>query len=228
MQAGTARVVFWDFDGTLAHREGLWSATLESALRLVAPGLGVTATALRPELSVGLPWHTPDETVPPRTPAEWWSAQRPLFLRAFARAGVPEQIAARAVAEIPTEYYRPGAWALADGAEAALQVAGAAGYRNAILSNHAPELPILVDALGLGPLVDRTITSAAVGAEKPNPLIFRHALDAMSAGPDVWMVGDNPVADVEGAEALGIRAILVTPEHGLAEAAARIAAVTSP
>jgi putative hydrolase of the HAD superfamily len=57
-------------------------------------------------------------------------------------------------------------------------------------------------------LVEEVINSAVVGAEKPNPLIFRHALAVTGADPDSWMIGDNPVADVEGARGVGMRAIL--------------------
>ncbi|MEO8528212.1 MAG: HAD-IA family hydrolase [Pseudolysinimonas sp.] len=217
-----ARVVFWDFDGTLARRDGLWSATLESAARIVAPELGVTAADLRPELTVGFPWHTPDLVVPPRSADEWWNAQRPLFLRAYARAGVRTKTAELAVAEIPREYYRPAAWALAHDAIPALKITATAGYRNAILSNHAPELPTLVEQLGLGPFIDGTITSAAVGAEKPNPRIFAYALELMNAGTDVWMIGDNPIADIAGAEAAGIQAILVTENTTILQAATHI------
>ena len=172
MRNGTARVVFWDFDGTLASREGLGSSTLEGALRIVAPGLGLTAEAFRPQLSVGFPWHNPDVAGAARSAEAWWAAQRPVFLDAYIKAGVQQCTAERAIDEIPKEYYRPTAWTLAEDAVSALQITAAAGYRNAILSNHAPELPTLVDQLGLGRWVDVTITSAAVGAEKPNPIVF--------------------------------------------------------
>ncbi len=97
-----------------------------------------------------------------------------------------------------------------DGAADALRTTADAGYRNIILSNHAPELPALVDALGIGPLVEFTITSAAVGAEKPNRAIFRYAIERaqLRCTEHVWMVGDNPTADVAGAEGVGIRGVL--------------------
>ncbi|HVS84245.1 MAG TPA: HAD hydrolase-like protein, partial [Gaiellaceae bacterium] len=38
---------------------------------------------------------------------------------------------------------------------------------------------------------------------------FRLALRACGDPAEVWMVGDNPIADIEGAEAVGIRAIRV-------------------
>lgn len=56
---------------------------------------------------------------------------------------------------------------------------------------------------------DLTITSATVGAEKPNPVIFRYAIHTAGAAPaNSWMIGDNPIADVEGARMAGLSAIL--------------------
>lgn len=83
------------------------------------------------------------------------------------------------------------------------------GYKNIILSNHLPELPEIVNSIGLMEYIDICITSANVGYEKPNPKIFQHAMDITGNPQVAWMVGDNLKADVRGAEAFGIRAILV-------------------
>jgi putative hydrolase of the HAD superfamily len=220
----TGRVVFWDFDGTLATREGLWSSTLEQALQPIAPELRLTAADFRGDLAVGFPWHTPDIVRATQSAAAWWAGQHSLFFRAYTNAGVAPADAERAIAAIPQEYYRSTAWTLATGAVPALNTITAAGYRNVILSNRAPELPQLVADLGLASWIDLTITSAAVGAEKPNRRIFEHAIQISGAGDDVWMIGDNPVADVAGAEAAGIRAILIGPERTLTAAANQIVA----
>ncbi|MFC4245048.1 HAD family hydrolase [Gryllotalpicola reticulitermitis] len=222
MRYGSKRVVFWDFDGTLAMRDGLWSETLAQALLSIAPELGLSAGDFRDQLSVGFPWHAPDVVRVTQSAAAWWAAQHALFLDAYTNAGVPPDDAERAIAAVPREYYRPTAWTLAADAVSALSATAAAGYRNVILSNHAPELPQLVADLGLARLIDRTITSAAVGAEKPNPHIFEYALEDMGAGDDVWMIGDNPVADIGGAEAVGIRAIHINPQCTLSDAVNQI------
>jgi putative hydrolase of the HAD superfamily len=48
-----------------------------------------------------------------------------------------------------------------------------------------------------------------VGAEKPLPAIFQHAITMTHASvTDSWMIGDNPVADVHGARNAGLSAIL--------------------
>ncbi|HUA61713.1 MAG TPA: HAD hydrolase-like protein, partial [Verrucomicrobiae bacterium] len=46
----------------------------------------------------------------------------------------------------------------------------------------------------------------------PNPEAYRTALATIGATGNVWMIGDNITADVLGAEAAGLRAILVRTE----------------
>ncbi|MFT4164844.1 MAG: HAD-IA family hydrolase [Microlunatus sp.] len=205
-------VLFWDFDGTLAVRDGRWSGALVEAVRLVDPHASLRADQLRPHLQSGFPWHRPDVVVEVTTSAAWWTRLRPVIVNTYATAGIGSQVANAAVDLLPTTYYSPGSWRLVDDAVEALEQARLAGYRNVILSNHAPELPELVQDLGLSPLIELTITSAAIGAEKPNPLIFQYAIDLARACVErSWMIGDNPVADIAGAETAGLRAVLVGP-----------------
>jgi putative hydrolase of the HAD superfamily len=64
--------------------------------------------------------------------------------------------------------------------------------------------------LDLRHLVDVAVVSGLAGVEKPDPAIFLQALDAAGATPEQAIhVGDNVRDDVEGAEAVGIRGILV-------------------
>ena len=112
-------------------------------------------------------------------------------------------------AEVHARYIDPAGYVVYDDSFPTLRELGRGGWRHFILSNHVPELPDIVAALGLRPFVEEVITSARVDYEKPNPEIFRLALDMAGNPAAAWMVGDNVVADVMGAEAAGIRAILV-------------------
>jgi putative hydrolase of the HAD superfamily len=78
-----------------------------------------------------------------------------------------------------------------------------------VLSNHVPELHGLIDGLGLAPHLDDVFSSGLTGYEKPHPEAFRMVLAACGNPTQAWMVGDNPHADVEGAEGVGLPAILV-------------------
>ncbi|MBS0411133.1 MAG: HAD family hydrolase [Proteobacteria bacterium] len=67
-----------------------------------------------------------------------------------------------------------------------------------------------VQALGLAPRLGAVVISEEVGVAKPDPAIFHLALDRLGvAAADAWFVGDNPDADVRGAEAAGLTAFWV-------------------
>lgn len=109
------------------------------------------------------------------------------------------------------------AYADAVGVLAALRERGVA---TALVSNVGFDLRPVLDGLGLLSWLDAVVLSYEVGAIKPEPEIFRAALDALGgvAPQDALMVGDH-AAD-GGAVALGIRSLLLpysTPggTHGL-------------
>src|SRR5206468_2331163 len=67
------------------------------------------------------------------------------------------------------------------------------------------------------PLVDRIVHSTRAGVAKPDPAIFHLALEALGVPPaEALHAGNEVVADVEGARAAGLRAVLVDREGRLA------------
>ena len=66
-------------------------------------------------------------------------------------------------------------------------------------------------AAGLDQLAPFIIVSEAAGYKKPDPRIFRDALDqtGLSSPEHVLFVGDNPRADVDGAKRFGMKATWV-------------------
>ena len=97
-----------------------------------------------------------------------------------------------------------------DDAREGLLAARAAGARVAVVSNWDVSLSEVLELVGLAPLIDAVVTSAAVGAAKPAPAIFRHALALAGVGPgEALHVGDTLSEDVRGAQACGIAAVLL-------------------
>jgi putative hydrolase of the HAD superfamily len=92
----------------------------------------------------------------------------------------------------------------------ALARARAAGRRLVVVSNWDVSLHEVLERLGLTPMLDGVVTSAAVGARKPSPEIFEHALGlAGVAAHEAVHVGDSLAEDVAGARAAGIEAVLI-------------------
>jgi putative hydrolase of the HAD superfamily len=84
------------------------------------------------------------------------------------------------------------------------------GLRLVVASNWDCSLPGWLAAAGLWELLDGAVSSAVVGAAKPDPAVFRAALELAGARPgEAVHVGDSLDNDVAGARAAGIRAVLV-------------------
>ncbi|NKB65834.1 MAG: HAD-IA family hydrolase [Candidatus Latescibacteria bacterium] len=65
-----------------------------------------------------------------------------------------------------------------------------------------------IDGLGLGDYFDAVLISEAEGVSKPAAEIFLRALQRLDAtAEETVMVGDNPSADIAGAQACGMKAI---------------------
>ena len=89
------------------------------------------------------------------------------------------------------------------------------GLRLICVSNWDYALPMVLADVGLVDAVDFAVTSAAFGARKPDPAIFRAALEVAGCEPgEALHVGDSPAEDVEGARAAGIRALLIDRDGG--------------
>lgn len=89
------------------------------------------------------------------------------------------------------------------------------GVRLACVSNWDVSLPSVLDRCGLADGLDAVVTSAAVGARKPDPAIFAAALEAAGCVPgEALHVGDTEDEDIEGARAAGIRALLIDRDGG--------------
>ena len=106
-----------------------------------------------------------------------------------------------------------------------------AGIATALISNVGRDVTELLTTTGLADYLDAVVLSYQVGAVKPDPAIFSHALALLGVpAADTLMVGDNPGAD-SGAVAVGIRTMLLPrtwlPVRGL-NVVCRIVGVPEP
>jgi putative hydrolase of the HAD superfamily len=74
-----------------------------------------------------------------------------------------------------------------------------------VVSNWSTDLPALLDEWGLAPFFTTIVVSDVVGSHKPQPQMFRIALERLDVPPGAALhVGDDYDADVQGARAAGI------------------------
>jgi FMN phosphatase YigB (HAD superfamily) len=87
-------------------------------------------------------------------------------------------------------------------------------YRLGIVSNFYGNLEAVCRGTGLCSIFSVLVDSHCVGVAKPDPAIFRVALDALCATPDTTLfVGDSLRRDREGARRAGMRFVWLQPEN---------------
>lgn len=207
------KAILWDFDGTLAFHRTRWSGCFLQVLDERFPDHGATLEDSRRLLATGYPWHVPDQPhLHLCDPEEWWRSLETNLATAYGQLGYAEDDAitlARALREL---YVRPEGFELYDDVLPALTSLKEQGWNHYILSNHMPELRAICAALGLSELLAETVNSAETGYEKPHPEAFRIAKQVVGEARTIMMVGDNPIADVAGAERAGLVGFLVRAE----------------
>lgn len=98
----------------------------------------------------------------------------------------------------------------------ALQALRERGLTLVVVSNWDCSLGEWLDRAGIGQMVDGVVSSAVVGVAKPAPAVFEAGLELAGCAPaEAVFVGDSVENDVEGAQAAGVRAILVRREGDL-------------
>lgn len=210
--------LLWDFDGTLAKREGHQSGAMMYALDHYHPNHGITIEQIRPLIKNSFPWHTPELSHHHlNTPQIWWQHVENIFFNAFVSAGLQDDIAKK-LSKITHEHYiNADEFILFPGTIEVLTSLKEKGWQNIVLSNHVPELAQIVAKKGLGKLFSHCITSASIGYEKPNEQAFKFAIELAGNPHEIVMIGDNISADVKGAKNAGIEAILIhtTPDESV-------------
>ena len=84
------------------------------------------------------------------------------------------------------------------------------GYKLALVSNAPPDVAETVSDLGLRRYFPVIVVSGVAGVSKPNPEIFKIALQGIGAEPgEAVHVGDLYEADVEGARNAGVTGLLI-------------------
>jgi len=77
-----------------------------------------------------------------------------------------------------------------------------------VTNNEVAEQEEKLDSFGLRPLIDFMIVSEGVGVAKPDPAIFRLALERAETAPDeTVMIGDSWRSDIAGARGVGVAAV---------------------
>ena len=126
------------------------------------------------------------------------------------RGALPDEASSLAIEPLTEALLASISFSVFADAVPALAAARSSGTRLVVVSNWDVSLHDVLAALGITPLVDGVVTSAELGARKPDPTIFARGLElAGVAAPDALHVGDSFEEDVVGARAAAIEPVLI-------------------
>jgi putative hydrolase of the HAD superfamily len=209
-------VVFLDVGDTLVRAHPSWAAVYLSVLEEF--GIRVDEPTLRRALddTFGAGGDYVDGPFDATREASY-QRLKAFDTRVLAAFGQPEP---------PDEFFRSleaafaerSAWWVFEDVPPALDALTNAGHRLAVISNWSWSAPELLHTLELARHFEALVISDRVGYLKPHRLIFEHALEIMGVPAERTVhVGDSVRADVHGAMAAGIPAVLIdraTHAHG--------------
>jgi len=95
-------------------------------------------------------------------------------------------------------------------------------FRLGFLSNYPCGRSILdsLDRIGLAPMFETALVSGDIGYAKPHPRPFQAVLEKMDLPAEECVyVGDNWLADIQGAKGVGMKAVLTTQYEAYADIA---------
>ena len=105
---------------------------------------------------------------------------------------------------------RPEAWRVFDDVAETLEALRSRGLSIAIASNFDHRLHAVCEGLPEVATISKRVVSSEVGYRKPSAGYYNRLAEVCGVLPQqVLMVGDTPTNDIEGARAVGMRAVLV-------------------
>jgi putative hydrolase of the HAD superfamily len=138
-------------------------------------------------------------------------AWRDYFHIILSRVGVPGEEQSSIIDALWEAHQRFGLWTVAiPGGPETVADLKRRGFRLGVVSNAEGRVEQDLDAAGYAGLLETVVDSHIVGVEKPDPEIFRIALERMDASAEsAVFLGDVPSVDIVGARAAGVMPILL-------------------
>lgn len=209
------RAVLLDAGGTLVGPRDSYGAVYAR----VFADLGVHRSAQEFDAAMSSSWAEIERRLPsganrygscPADEERYWSGFVTEVVRRLDPPALSPNVASRALRRLRDAFRDPGAWNVWPEVPGALDSLAAHEILLGIVSNWDSRLPALLAALGLRDRFQAIAVSALDGVEKPDPGLFRIALDRLGVPPERALhVGDHPELDVRGALAAGIDAALL-------------------
>lgn len=210
MTIGSIRAVFFDAGNTLifprlddvarALTDFGYPSTAEDFLSAERTGKHKLDEQLWPQIRRG--------EVPPAADKLYWYA----YLHALMeRKRVPQEAREHTARFVAERFRDLQLWSVCPpDTKPVLERLSKQGYLMGVISNSVGTMELRLQQIGLAQYFTVILDSAVVGVEKPNPEIFRLALQrAQVAATEALFVGDSHSIDIGGARLAGLHGVLL-------------------
>ncbi|MGL5416361.1 MAG: hypothetical protein ACRDAU_11925 [Clostridium sp.] len=135
------RIILWDFQGTLAHNEYMFSKVLYGVMS-DEDKEKFNLQNFKNKKLVGFPWQKCELRYEPKY---WWENAQKIFNKIYLELGLNKKEALKYTSKIKKEFLKAKDFILYPESIEVLKYFKYMGYKNIILSNHIPELDIIVN-----------------------------------------------------------------------------------
>ena len=212
LEVRTPKAIFLDLDDTILNDSGPVDACWREACAVGSAACGVTPDVLYQAVRSSGNWFWSDAERHRTGRLDLQTARTEVVRLALKDLGVYEEDLA---VRIGREYHdrREERLEIFPDALDTLQWLRRRGCKLALLTNgNGGPQRTKIEKFGLEPLFDLILIEGEVGFGKPDPRVYKLALDRLSLSPaDVWMAGDNLEWDVVQPQRLGIFSIWIHP-----------------
>jgi len=198
------KAIFFDAVGTLFHLNG----TVGHHYALVGGEVGLTLDAHQLDGAFYSAWKKMPRRAAILGPREnddkvWWRELVDLVLDEAAPS--LSELDRDNFFEVAYEHFaEPGVWELYPEVPSVLEQLRP-HFQLAVISNFDGRLRFILEHLGISKFFAHIFISSEIGADKPDPEIYRSALKLIELEPnEVLHVGDDPERDWEAASAAGL------------------------
>ncbi|MBI2887730.1 MAG: HAD family hydrolase [Chloroflexi bacterium] len=212
----TPGAILLDLDDTILN----FSGSVEPAWRAICARAAAGAPGLDPEslyhaIDRVRTWYWADPKKHKEGRADLRAASRRIVYEALVSVGFDAPDLAKEMAESYRDL-RERAVELFPGAADTLAELKSRGIPLALLTNgNAVDQRAKIQRFNLAPYFECIIIEGEFGAGKPDPRVYRAALDTLRVGPEAtWSVGDNLEWDIAAPQRLGLFGVWVDAAGG--------------
>ena len=201
------KVLYWDFDGTLSYPNKSFPNALY--LSLSEKGYALNQAEIAKFLDTFYSWKTPQIDYPEQTNGLWWDMHFNKIQSFCHNQNIPDS----AIDDICTAFRKKlinvSNYELYDDTATTLEACSRMGYKNYLITNNYPEIVDNLKMLNIAQYFTDYIVSSHIGYEKPRKEFFEY-VRKLSGNPAVrYVIGDNPIADIQGGQEAGFTTIAV-------------------